>query len=62
MGKQQNQENLETVEEMLSQLHGAPNDDTVSQLMDVYESIERSYRAAAMAGEAAPHVSNSANF
>lgn len=51
-----------TVEDMLTKLHGSETDDTVSQLMEVYESIERSYRAAAMAGEAAPHVAYSTNY
>lgn len=50
-----------TVEEMLLRLNGVGNTDTVSQLMNVYESIERSYRAAAMTGEAAIHASSSTN-
>ncbi len=51
-----------TVEDMLSKLHDSAADDTVSQLMEVYESIERSYRAAAIAGEAASHVAYSTNY
>ncbi len=50
-----------TVEEMLLQLHGVGNNDTVSQLMNVYESIERSYRAAAMTSESPTHASYSTN-
>lgn len=52
----------ETVEQMLSELHGSGVNDTVSELMEVYESIERSYRAAIMAGEAIPHIASSTNY
>lgn len=50
-----------TVEEMLLQLHELGSNDTVSQLMNVYESIERSYRAAAMTSEASTRASYSTN-
>lgn len=51
-----------TVEDMLAKLHNSETDDTVSQLMEVYECIERSYRAASQLGEVAPHVAYSTNY
>lgn len=62
MPKNNPQENAETVEQMLSNLQGSGGNDTVAELMEVYESIERSYRAAAMAGEPTPHVAYSTNY
>ena len=62
MPKKSKQEATETVEQMLSELQAAETTDTVSDLMDVYEAIERSYRAAVMAGEATPHVAYSTNY
>lgn len=62
MQKKSKEKVTETVEQMLSELKGAETNDTVSDLMDVYESIERSYRAAVLAGEVTPHVSYSTNY
>lgn len=44
-------------EELLSQA----TPDTASTMMEIYESIEQSYRAAMMAGIVTSHVSNSTN-
>jgi hypothetical protein len=62
MSTERQKEHVETVEEMLCELREIGADDTVSQLMEVYESIERSYRAAAMAGEASSQVAYSTNY
>lgn len=52
----------QTVEEILAQLPAAGDSDTVFALMEIYESVERSYRAAAMAGEVQPRVAQSTNY
>lgn len=52
----------QTVEEILSTLPTAGDADTVMALMEVYESIERSYRSAVMSGEAQPRVAQSTNY
>jgi hypothetical protein len=46
---------------LLSQLPREGTDDDVSRLMDVYESAERSYRAAVLAGTPVIGASSSAN-
>jgi hypothetical protein len=51
-----------TVEQILSELPAGGITDTASTLMDVYESVERSYRAAAMAGEVQPRAAQSTNY
>ena len=51
-----------TVEEMLALVVESEAEGTISQLMDVYESIERSYRAAATAGETNPSIASSTNY
>lgn len=52
----------QTVEEVLSELPAAGDTDTVFALMEIYESVERSYRAAVMAGEVQPRVAQSTNY
>jgi len=52
----------QTVDEILSDLPAAGEADTVMALMEVYESIERSYRSAVMAGEVQPRVAQSTNY
>ena len=52
----------QTVEELLSSLPSAGTVDTASALMEVYEAVERSYRAAVMAGEVQPSASQSTNY
>lgn len=36
--------------------------DTAQELVEIYESVERSYRAAIMAGETPPGVAQSTNY
>lgn len=61
MSQKSSDESQQTVDQMLTELRGSAGGDTVSDLMDVYESIERSYRAAAMVSEGHPSVSYSTN-
>ena len=51
----------QTAEELLAHLPATGDTDTIHALMEVYESVERSYRAAMMAGTAAPRVASSTN-
>ena len=50
-----------TAEEILAHLSATGDTDTAYALMEVYESVERSYRAAMTAGTASPRVSSSTN-
>lgn len=50
------------VDELLAQLPAAELSDTAQALVEIYESVERSYRAAVMAGEVHPHVAQSTNY
>ena len=52
----------QTVEELLSSLPSTSTTDTAFALMEVYEAVERSYRAAVMAGEVQPSASQSTNY
>jgi len=52
----------QTVEELLSSLPSTDAIDTASALMEVYEAVERSYRAAVMAGEVQPSATQSTNY
>jgi hypothetical protein len=52
----------ETVEQLLAKLPPQAGNDTASALVEIYESVERSYRAAIMAGEAHPRVTHSTNY
>lgn len=54
--------NDQTVEELLSSLHSTSTTDTAFALMEVYEAVERSYRAAVMAGEVQPSATQSTNY
>jgi hypothetical protein len=40
----------------------APSPDTASEIVEIYESVERSYRAAMMAGETFAGVAQSTNY
>ena len=52
----------QTVDELLAQLPAAGLSDTAQALVEIYESVERSYRAAVMAGEVHPRVAQSTNY
>ncbi len=52
----------QTVEQLLVLMPSGIGTDTALTLMEVYESIERSYRAAVLAGEAQPQVTQSTNY
>jgi hypothetical protein len=52
----------QNIDDLLSQLPAAGVTDTACELVEVYEAIERSYRAALMAGEAHPRISQSTNY
>lgn len=52
----------QTVEELLSSLPSTSTIDTAFALMEVYEAVERSYRAAVMAGEVQPSATQSTNY
>lgn len=54
--------NDQNVDELLAQLPGAGLSDTAQALVEIYESVERSYRAAVMAGEVHPRVAQSTNY
>ena len=56
-------------EKQINQVHQLPSPfpasgiaDTVQELVEIYESVERSYRAAIMAGETPPGVAQSTNY
>jgi predicted Zn-dependent protease with MMP-like domain len=53
--------NEQNVDEMLAQLPSAGITDTAFALVEIYESIERSYRAAATAGEVPNRITYSTN-
>ena len=53
--------NEQNVDELLAQLPSAGITDTAFALVEIYESVERSYRAAAMAGEAHQRITSSTN-
>ena len=52
----------QNVDEMLAQLPAAGLTDTAQAIVEIYESVERSYRAAVMAGEVHPRVAQSTNY
>ena len=52
----------QNVDELLAQLPAAGLTDTAQALVEIYESVERSYRAAVMAGEVHPRVAQSTNY
>ncbi len=52
----------QNVDELLVQLPTAGLSDTAQALVEIYESVERSYRAAVMAGEVHPRVAQSTNY
>lgn len=52
----------QNVDELLTQLPAAGLSDTAQALVEIYESVERSYRAAVMAGEVHPRVAQSTNY
>lgn len=55
-------EHVGEVEQILGAMAGSDDTDTVMALMEVYESVERSYRAAVLAGEVHPRVAQSTNY
>lgn len=52
----------QNVDELLAQLPAAGLTDTAQVLVEIYELVERSYRAAVMAGETHPRVAQSTNY
>ena len=52
----------QNVDELLAQLPAAGLTDTAQAIVEIYESVERSYRAAVMAGETHPRVAQSTNY
>lgn len=50
------------VDELLAELPASGLTDTAQALVEIYESVERSYRAAVMAGEMHPRVAQSTNY
>ncbi len=52
----------QNVDELLAQLPAAGLTDTAQALVEIYESVERSYRAAVMAGEIYPRIAQSTNY
>jgi hypothetical protein len=52
----------QNVDELLAQLPAAGLSDTAQAIVEIYESVERSYRAAVMAGEFHPRVAQSTNY
>ncbi len=52
----------QNVDELLAQLPAAGLTDTAQAIVEIYESVERSYRAAVMAGEMHPRVAQSTNY
>lgn len=55
-----NREDNQTLENLLDQATKSMN--TADALMDVYESIERSYRDAVLAGEVQPSIASTTNY
>lgn len=52
----------QNVDELLAQLPAGGLTDTAQALVEIYESVERSYRPAVMAGEIHPRVAQSTNY
>ena len=52
----------QNVDELLAQLPAGGLTDTAHALVEIYESVERSYRAAVMAAEIHPRVAQSTNY
>ena len=54
--------NDQNVEKLVGQLPAAGNTDTAYAIVEIYEAVERSYRAAALAGGLRPQVTHSTNY
>lgn len=52
----------QNVDELLAQLPAAGLTDTAQAIVEIYESVERSYRAAVMASEMHSRVAQSTNY
>lgn len=50
------------VEQLLADLPPAGNTDTANALVEIYEAVERAYRAAVMAGQTHPRLAQTTNF
>jgi Mg-chelatase subunit ChlD len=51
-----------TVEQLLADLPPAGETDTANALVEIYEAVERAYRAAVMAGQTHPRLTQTTNF
>ena len=51
-----------TVEELLAELPPASETDMANALVEIYEAVERAYRAAVMASQTHPRLAQTTNF
>lgn len=51
-----------SVEQLLAELPPAGETDTANALVEIYEAVERAYRAAVMAGQTRPRLAQTTNF